>query len=349
MRVALLTTNVARGGAETQVAHLAIALRKRGWDVGVISLVKPSAWQDELREAGVPLLYKGIAGVPLILREVRPAILHCHMFHANVLGRMLRLICPVPVVISTLHSLAESSRTSDVVRWRDALYRLTDPLADVTVAVSASVAERHESVRAASRVRVIPNGVDTEVFRPDVPRRERVRAELGVGREFVWLAAGRIMWKKDYPTLLEAFAQLDRGILLIAGAGPDEAGLRASAGANVRFLGARDDLPALMNAADGFVLSSVVEGLPLVLLEAGASGLLCVSTDAGGVRETGIPLAIVPPRDAAALARAMADVMRMPEEHRRAAGEAARAGVREHFDINAVVTSWEKLYRELWT
>ena len=93
------------------------------------------------------------------------------------------------------------------------------------------------------------------------------------------------MWKKNYPLMLEAMARQREGVLFIAGDGPDAARLRQLAGPNVRFLGARDDIPALMNACDGFVLSSDVEGLPMVLLEAAASGLPQVATAAGGVAE----------------------------------------------------------------
>jgi glycosyltransferase involved in cell wall biosynthesis len=323
MRIALLTTNLALGGAETQVAQLARRLRSRGHEVGVFSLLKPTAFHAELRAAGVRV------DRPFGLPRFRPHILHCHMFHANVLGRVLRLICPVPVVISTIHSLAESSRRSDKIRGRDRAYRLTECLADATVAVSQAAADRHVSARAVRRIRVIPNGVDTSVFYP--------AAEARANREFTWLAVGRLMWKKDYPTLLAAFAQVGDGRLCIAGTGPDEAELRKQASARVEFLGARTDVPELMRAADGFVLSSVVEGLPMVLLEAAASGLPCVATDVGGVRETGVAM-IVPPRDPSALAAAMREVM---------SGNAPRPTLSERFRLDAVSAQWEALYAEL--
>jgi glycosyltransferase involved in cell wall biosynthesis len=133
-------------------------------------------------------------------------------------------------------------------------------------------------------------------------------------------------------------------LLLIAGAGTDEAQLRALAGPNVRFLGPRDDMPDLMNAADAFVLSSTVEGLPTVLLEAAASGLPAVATDAGGVSEAvihGRTGYVVPPEG---LASAMQRVAAMPAG---AMSQAAREHALSRFRMSAVSGMWEHLYREL--
>ena len=340
MKLVLLTTNMARGGAETQVARLAIELKRRGWDVHVISLVKPSAFQEELAAAGVPLYGSGVVSTPFVLRRLRPGIIHCHMFHANIAGRVLRLVMPFRAVISTLHSVAESSRGSDKVRLRDFLYRVTDGLARATTAVSHAVADRHIAARAVRHARVIPNGIDTQRFRPDSTARTRLRAELGLGDAFVWIAVGRLMWKKNYPALLQAHRG---GTLLIVGTGPDEPALRAAAGSNVRFLGAREDIPDLLNAADAFVMSSIIEGLPLALLEAAAVGLPCVATDAGGVRETGIGIVT----DFSGLRSAMQNVMNMSDAARRALGHQARRIVEQRYSMEAVVSEWEALYRSM--
>jgi len=362
--VVLLTTNLARGGAEMQVAQLAVSLRRRGWPVSVVSLLQPSALEGDLVSSGVavyslrmqpgranPLALPRLAS---ILRKLRPRVLHSHMFHANLLARAVRLICPVPVVVSTLHSVAESNRRSADVRCRDWLYRITDGLSDVTVSVSAAGAERHASARAVPRakLRVIPNGVDTGRYRPDPAQRIRMRAQLGLGDEFAWLAAGRLMWKKDYPTMLRAMARQRAGVLFIAGSGPLETELHTLArelGSNARFLGSRDDIPELMNACDGLLLSSVVEGLPMVLLEAASCGLPCVATDAGGVREavanerTGY---VVPPGSPDALAAAMSRLTELSGQARREMAQAARELAVARFDLSVVTAQWERLYLE---
>jgi glycosyltransferase involved in cell wall biosynthesis len=336
-RVALLITGLERGGAELQVLQLATALRTRGWDAAVFAL-RPGLLAE------TPPLHH--------LYRFRPQVLHAHLFHANMAARLAGLFLPVPAVISTVHSLAESSRRSGRIRLRDLAYRLTDAFAGATVFVSTAAGDRHLAAGAvsAARTHVIPNGVDTDRFRPDAECRAGMRAALGLGAEFVWLAAGRLMWKKNYPLMLRAMEQQKDAVLLIAGTGPDEEALRAAAPAGVRFLGARTDLPELMNTADALVLSSEVEGLPMVLLEAAASGLPCVATAVGGVGEAvldGRTGYLVPPGDVAALGAAMARMASLPGAERDAMSVEARQYACARFDLPAVVDQWEHLYRAL--
>jgi len=364
-RVVMLTTNLARGGAETQVAHLAMALRRRGFEVSVVSLLRPTAFAQELAASSVHVLSLGMrpgsanplgfARLAAALVKLRPQVLHAHMFHANLMARSVHLIAPVPVVISTLHSIAESRRESSGTRLRDWAYRITGRLSDVTVCVSQAVAERHAAARAVSRrrIRVIPNGVDTARFRPDPAGREGLRQALKIGDGFAWLAVGRLIWKKDYPTMLRSMAAQRRGVLLIAGAGPLDAELRtlaAELGANVRFLGPREDIPQLMNACDGLLLSSAVEGLPMVLLEAAACGLPCVATDVGGVREAvldGRTGYVVPAADASAFGLAMERLADLPAGARAQMGAAAREQVLARFELGEIARQWGQLYEEL--
>jgi glycosyltransferase involved in cell wall biosynthesis len=364
-KVVLLSTNLARGGAETQVALLAAGLRGRGWEASVVSMLEPSAFQEELASAGVPVYSlkmrpgsaspAGFLRLASLLRKLRPQILHCHMFHANLLGRMARLIAPVPVAISTAHSLVESCRESGDARGRERWLRRTDRLSDVTVAVCDAIARRCAESRIAPqrKIRVIPNGVDTVRIQPDAEAREDTRRELKLGHEFVWLAAGRLLWKKDYPTMLRAFAAQGKGRLLIAGEGPEEAALRALAGelkADVRFLGLRADAPKLMNACNGYLLSSNIEGLPMALLEAAASGAPSVATGVGGVGEIvldGQTGYLVPPGDAGAFGAAMTRLQGLTPKARQQMGQAAREHVVERFEMARVVGRWEQLYEEL--
>jgi glycosyltransferase involved in cell wall biosynthesis len=104
-----------------------------------------------------------------------------------------------------------------------------------------------------------------------------------------------------------------------------------------------------MQAADGFVLSSAWEGLPMVLLEAGASALPIVATDVGGSVETVLPGAtgwLVPPRRPEALAQAMLSLMTMSPNERSAMGRRARDHIARSFDMATIADQWEAIYRQ---
>ncbi len=206
----------------------------------------------------------------------------------------------------------------------------------------------------------MPNGVDTDCFHPDPAVREKYRHDLQIGPDFVWLAVGRVTAAKAYPVMLQAFALLHQQNpavhLFLVGQGslgPEVQALVASLGINerVRTLGLRTDIPALMTTADGFVLSSDWEGLPMVLLEAGASGLPIVATNVGGNCEAIAPTGgeLTPPHDPPALARAMARITALPPVTRYQMGQAGREHVIKHYALPLVVDRWEALYCDLLT
>jgi glycosyltransferase involved in cell wall biosynthesis len=203
---------------------------------------------------------------------------------------------------------------------------------------------------------VLPNGVDVEAWRPDAAIRGALRCELGLSDEFLWLATGRLEPVKDYPTLLRAMSYLPPSArLVVAGAGWLEGilrGLTKQLGLEqrVRFLGFEPNVCRWMQAADGFVLSSRWEGLPLCLLEAAACGLPAVATDVPGTPEVladGVTGWLVPPADPDALQATMARMMQSSAEERAAMGERARQRMVAQFGLEAVLDRWEALYAEL--
>jgi len=183
-----------------------------------------------------------------------------------------------------------------------------------------------------------------------------MRRELGLEDEFLWFAAGRLDAVKDYPALLSAMVHVPKTArLVIAGSGSLQSELqrlstRLGLDGRVRFLGFEPDVRRWMRAADGFVLSSLREGLPMGLLEASACALPAVATDVPGTREVIVDgktgrLALA--GDAAALGEAMTRMMRTPPEERRTMGERARQHVMDRFSLKAVLDLWESQYGEL--
>ena len=147
-----LITGLNRGGAETQLVLLMEALTARGWNVRVVTMLPGGALQADLLKLGIKVSSldmhrgipdpRGLTRLLKILREVGPAILHMHIVHANLLGRLCRLFASVPVVISTIHTSPAGRR------WADIFYRLTDPLTDLTTIISAAAAARYIQVGA---------------------------------------------------------------------------------------------------------------------------------------------------------------------------------------------------------
>ncbi len=364
-KIVYTITGLAIGGAETQLVNVATRLKQKGWDVYVVSLTPWLAYAELLRQKGITVAHLNIRNklpVPRpafqlarLIRQWDPSIVHSYMVHANLVTRVTRLFVRMPVLVCSVRSVYEGGR------HREVLYRLTDPLCDLTTHVCREGAQRYIRIGAvpAQKMLVVPNGVDTDRFRPDVDTRVRMRQELGLSGHFVWLAVGRLEAPKDYPTLLKAFAQLQRkypqNLLLIAGEGPLREELTSlardlSISDHVRLLGIRQDVPQLMNAADAFVLSSAWEGLPNVLLEAHATALPIVATDVGGNREivkNSVSGFVVPAQNPAELAQAMSVMMQQPVDKIRQMGEAGRQHILAHFGLDAVVQRWEQLYQEL--
>jgi glycosyltransferase involved in cell wall biosynthesis len=342
---------------------LAEGLARRNWQVGIIALSGAGGRsREELSKAGIGFLSlqmrKGLADprgwfrFHRWLRTNKPEIVHAHLPHATWFARWSRLFAHGYKVVDTIHTSAIGTR------GRQLGYRFSDWLADKVTAVSAGATDAYVSAGMVSgeHITVLPNGVDTQVWRPNASMRDTVRDELGLTDEFLWLAAGRLEQVKDYSTLLRAFAGIREPTrLVIAGAGALESSLRYLAkeldiGNRVHFLGFSGDVRRWMQAADGFVLTSLWEGLPMALLEAAACALPAVGTDVSGTREiiaherTGV---LAAPGDVAGLAGAMSRLMQMPIEKRETMGECARQLVCERYSLERVLDRWESLYTEI--
>lgn len=357
------------GGAEVQLCMLAAGLLRRGSAVQIISMLSVIADHPQLADGSIPVRTLGMSRgrwnpshfVRYIqaVRAFRPNIIHAHMFHAIMLARLGRPFTHGPIVC-TAQATTEIPEHPHVGaelrgRIRELTYRLSDPLSELMTQVSIAGAERYVAIGAtpASKLQYVPNAVEPERFRPDPALRQRVRSELGLGDAFTWLSIGRLEQQKDPRTLLQAFriaASASPCVLLVVGAGSLEKEVHDYAAtlgiaSKVKFLGMRGDVPALLNGADGYVLSSRYEGLPMVLLEAAATGLPLVVTTPGA--ETVVPEKsgwVVEPGDPGALAERMCALMALPPDRRRAMGEEGRKFVSLKFSLEATLDTWERLY-----
>jgi glycosyltransferase involved in cell wall biosynthesis len=365
MRILLLSTSMGMGGADQQILLLARAMRSRGHEIRIVALAPLGPMGLEAQREGLEVesleLARNLGAIPRVLRLIRiirawrPDVLHSHMVHANLLARAIRPVVRVPALVSTIHSI------NDGGPLRMAAYRLTSGLVDRFTIISRLAAERYIAIKAvpAHRLQVVPNAADTDRFRKLPEARAVVRRELGLGDEFVWLAVGRFETAKDYPTMIAAFARLaavrPASRLLLVGKGSLQSeveGMVQAAGVEegVRFLGVRRDIPALMSAADGYLLSSAGEGMPVVLLEAAASELPIVATRVGGVAEVvddGSTGLLVRSADPAALAEAMEKMELLTREARLGMGARGRTLVEQRYGTRRIMETWERLYSDV--
>lgn len=365
-KLLFLITGLDYAGAEMQVLELALGLNHRGWNVQVVSLIKPSLDLSRYEEEGISFRHLNMSkGIPdlraiwklnKIVTEFKPRIIHSHMIHANILARISRMFTNVPILISTAHNTNEGGKL------RMMMYRLTDRLCELTTNVSLDAVDSYIRKKASppGKIICVPNGINLRKFQSNKDDLSNLRRELGIEDAFVWLAVGRLTEAKGYPDMLQAWSRVAAarpdGRLLIVGDGEDRERLAEMANElgiadSVQFLGIRSDVPRLMNVADAYVMSSLWEGMPMVLLEASACELPIVSTDVGGNREVvqhGTSGFLTQASDAGELADRMLEMMKLPEDHRIEMGRQGRLHVMEQYDIDSVLSRWESLYEELY-
>jgi len=363
--IAFLTTSLSSGGAETQLVRIAATLKRRGWRVAILTMLPTALCPEEVKREAIPWVEcPGLPSrVPLrsgfhLTRQLlrwRPRLLVTFNYPADVAGRLCGRLAGVPHIVSGLRTAQKQTP------FRERFYRYTEPLITMTVSNSLAALDYMKGSRilTPAKTMMIRNGLDLEHYPAGITRAQ-ARARLGVPDDsFLWVAVGNLRQAKDYPTLLEAAARCRTGSpafrLIIAGEGPDRAGLeQAAAGlalaGTVAFLGSRSDVPRILRAADGFVLSSAWEGSPNALMEAMASAVPAVATDVGDVRDlverSGCGY-VVPPRDPSRLAERMRALMAQAPADRQRMGAEGRALLLREFQNDRVVDAWEALFRQL--
>ncbi|MGY1690873.1 glycosyltransferase [Geodermatophilus sp. SYSU D01105] len=302
------------------------------------------------RRSPGPVVAQETATLRRILSGLRPSLVHLHSAKAGLAGR-LAIRGRVPTVYQP-HAWSflavQGLLRRATVAWEVWAVRWAQRVVCVSEAECRDAAEL--GLPLDGKARVVPNGVDTDRFRPG--SRDEARAGLGLGDGPLAVCVGRLSEQKGQDVLLAAWPAIRGAVpdarLALVGEGPWRERLAATAGGGVVLVGNSPDPRDWYAAADVVVVPSRWEGMALVPLEAGASGRSVVITDVAGAREAVPPDAgaVVPAEDAAALAEAVALRLREPAVARRE-GAAARRHVTDAHGLDASGAQMLEVYAEV--
>lgn len=368
-RILHVISGLRRGGAEMALLRLAASPEMAGFRQAVLGVHAESTMAPVFREHGFPAESIGLARTrdivlkgPRVLTGFqklrRCEILNGVMYHGCLLATLGARAFPGRALVWNIrHSLdnweSEKATTRSLIRMLGKVSRSAAAIIYDSKRCQAQHAELGYDTKNAV---LIPNGLDPDHYRPCPEQREAWRRTLKIPQDaFLVGHVARLDPIKAHPT---AFAAAE----LIAARDPrarfafvgvDESAPIARSFLDFSafperfiFLGERADVPAIMPAFDLFWLTSVSESHPNVILEAMSSGVPCISTDVGDVREIiADDRWIVAVNDTGALAATVLRYLALSEEERAALGQAVRIAVRERFSLARMSARYAEVYR----
>ncbi len=359
VRVVQMIDSLWTGGAEQMQLTYARASLARGIQPTIIMLrdYPGTVLPEHIRKSGARLLeFPGtglvdpvrISRLARFLRRERVDVLHVHLSYAIIVGSMAALLAGVPVV-ATLHTAGASKRP----RLEALMLRLA---ARRVIAVGPTVAEAYRQKLGNKPIEIVLNPVEKSTV-PSEHEARCLRTELiGDPSRPLIVSAGRLQLEKGFEHLLQAMQILrethPKAFLAIAGTGTlgDELESqirRRGLDGHAKLLGLRDDVRSILAVADVYANSSLVEGLPIAVLEAMAAGRPVVATRVGD-----LPLVLNPdrgvlvsPGEPRELAQALGALLDDPAA-RAAMGERAREYVIQHHGSDAWFSQLLKIYEK---
>jgi len=370
-RLVHLINDLEVGGAEMALYRLLSRMDRVGFSIVVVSLNGVGGLGEKIRALGVPVYGLGMKrrmsdvrklfSLARLLRSLKPAVLHCWMYNANLLGFLAAWFSGRPLLIWSIRSSYKDIEdyrriTKWIIKVGALLSRFCSAIVvNSKVGLDSHIAAGYDQ----SRMRLIPNGFDLDLFRPLPGARAQLREELGLPTSTLLIGmVARYRPPKDHRNLFQAAKYLlqksSKVAFVLVGGGMDannqelQGLMDGSVRDRVFFMGEREDVPRVLAGLDILTLSSYREGFPNVIGEAMACGVPCVVTDAGDsaslVGDTG---RVVPPRDPLSLAAAWEDLIALGHEKRAQLGAAARTRIEELFSLGTIAGYYEELYKDL--
>lgn len=357
LMVHVITNFAGVGGAEMMLARL-IQYTEHQYEHVIIALMKTSeVYQSTLDrcQAHYALDWNGIntlgtvSKLRTLLKKLQPATVQCWMYHANALTSLsvIGLARKPKVVWGIHHSLASPKDESISTKIALGLSKILSQQASAIIYCAHSSMQQHQAFGFQNpNIQVIANGVFLDQFQPNPQLHEPT--VIGF--------AGRYHIAKGYPYLFEIMGLLrDKNIIFkVAGGGASLDNVEVKAlfeqyqldAQKVHLLDQISDMPAFYQSIDAFLMTSITEGFPNVLVEAMASGLPCISTDVGDAKYIVQDLgSIVPPRNAQALADAILAYTQKSEAEKQSLKQATRERIEQNFSIETVGHQ----YMQVWS
>ena len=354
-----IITGLNVGGAETQLVNLVIARRGVGALDRVVRLMSNGVMAERLEEAGVPVhdlgmsrgrpKLSGLIKLIFLIRLHKPDIVQSWMYHADLIstialrlsGRWRRTRLVWGIRCSNME-LSDYGRSLKLTINLCARY---SHMPDLIVSNSDAGLQAHYKLGYhPTTSRVIPNGIDTDKFKPNAQSRANVRSELGIEANTIVAAhIARVDPMKDHKTLLRATQMVPNMKVLLVGLGTEKYSFESD---QYFCLGSRHDVPKLLTACDIIVSSSAYgEGFSNAIAEGMSSGLMPVSTNVGDIAQIigGLGI-VVPPRQPESLGLALQKFSLEPKELHIKRKAEVRSRIERCYSTSEYLNNYKKLY-----
>jgi glycosyltransferase involved in cell wall biosynthesis len=350
------------GGTETQLLRILPELQK--YHENAVCCVRghgPIGF--ELEKKSIPVYYldfKGFLDLLIIkrfysvIKEFRPNILTTYLIHADLYGRIFGRLFGIKKIVS--------SKRGALLQWEwlAKFDRMTKFMVSRYLVQTKTAREEWMGRLGLSKdnFTIIPNGIDTKLFSPNINKPDKLRG-LDINPEsFVITCVARLRRGKGHKFLLESFENIFKKhkntTLLLVGDGEREEELRKqiknyTSKNNIFFLGNRNDIPEILAISDIFVLPTEAEGMSNAIIEAMAAGIPIITTDIPENKELiknsemGI---LIPTQDIKEIQKNSSLLLNNADLRKRLGGN-ARSEIKKHYDINVVVEKMQDFYKFL--
>ena len=342
------------GGAERNLIQLARALQGRGLPQYMACVGGDNVWSEELAAGGIGIKNLGVTSMlnaalgltrlSSLIRRLKPAVVQGWMYHGDLFAALAHRITAGREGRRLFWSLRASDTDKGGYGRIVAVNARLSSWPDLVIANSKAGLDFHltQGYRP-RRAEVVPNGIDTEKFRPDAKARSEVRSELGIAVDaVVAIHVARVDPMKDHATFLAAMRSLPHLHAVLAGAGTETLSLPK----NVLALGLRRDIERWYAAADIVVSTSAyAEGFSNTIAEGMSSGLIPIASDIGDARDiVGDAGQVILPGGPEAVVQALKSVAELPLPERQLRGERARQRICERFSLGRTIEHYARLY-----